>query len=368
MAIKFTIKMRSLFLIIFGLILATTNAAQSGRNKQPDEPQSTKPSPRQPKALPPVQILARATPIPAPTPPPPEKADDEVIRVDSTLVPIPVSVTDQSGSVVTNLKLTDFELLVDGKAQEVSEISRSDTPVRLALLFDNSSSVNLAREFERKAATRFLKRVLRPDRDRAALYSIANVFRLEQPLTNNIQLLIRAIESFPPPAGATKLLDGVIEAASYLRDFEDGRRVIVIVSDGVDTLSDITLERNGFAQVIRHAQLADCQIYVVKTTDFENFQRTGQRGSNANILDLTAERRMQELAAQTGGAVYSPLDEKELDAAFNRIAAELSGQYILSYYPAEAKRDGSFKQISLQIKSNKNLTVRTRKGYYVPKS
>ena len=209
---------------------------------------------------------------------------------------------------------------------------------------------------------------MRPDRDRAALYSVASIFRLEQPLTNDTRALIQAIEAFPPPAGATRLLDGVVAAANYLRDFKDGRRVIVIVSDGADTLSDITLEREGFASVIRQAQLADCQIYVVKTTDFENFQRTGRRGSNANTQDLTADQRMRELAAQTGGEVYSPLDEKDLDSAFTQIAAELAEQYILSYYPTDTKRDGSFKQISLQVKSSKNLRVRTRKGYYVPTS
>lgn len=180
-----------------------------------------------------------------------------------------------------------------------------------------------------------------------------------------MRLLIGAIENFPPPQGATALLDGIVQAAQYLRDAApEGRRVIVIVSDGVDTLSDIT----ELGPVVREALLANCQIYVVKTTDFENFQRTGRRGNNANLQDLTAERRMQELAEQTGGAVYSPLDEKEMDAAFSQIASELAEQYVLSYYPNEAKTDGSFKQISLTVPAQKDLTVRTRKGYYVPKS
>ncbi|MEP6925390.1 MAG: VWA domain-containing protein [Pyrinomonadaceae bacterium] len=362
--------MRFFLLVIFCLSLAVSDLAQSGRNKQPDDsppPRASRPKPS--AQLPPSQILVKANPVPTPTPPE-NNADnvddnDEVIKVESSLVPIPASVTDASGNAVTNLKLEDFALMVDGKAQEISEISRSDTPVRLALLFDNSSSVNIAREFEIKAAIKFLKKVLRPDRDRAALYSISSVSQLAQPLTSNTRLLIAAIEAFPPPAGATALLDGVVQAANYLRDFNDGRHVIVIVSDGVDTLSDVNLT---LAATIRKAQLADCQIYVVKTTDFESLQRTGRRGSNANTQDLTAERRMQELTAQTGGAVYSPLDEKELDVAFANIAADLAQQYVLSYYPADTRRDGSFKQIDLQVKSNKNLTVRTRKGYYVPKS
>jgi len=106
----------------------------------------------------------------------------------------------------------------------------------------------------------------------------------------------------------------------------------------------------------------------VKTTDFENLKRTGQRGGNANVLNLTAERRMQELAAQTGGAVYSPIDERELDQAFNQISAQLSQQYVLSYYPEnESDKRGEFRTISLAVKGRQNLSVRTRKGYYVPK-
>ncbi|MEP6703971.1 MAG: hypothetical protein ABJB34_04125, partial [Acidobacteriota bacterium] len=102
--------------------------------------------------------------------------------------------------------------------------------------------------------------------------------------------------------------------------------------------------------------------------DFENFKRTGSRRGNANIRQLTAERRMGEITGQTGGAVYSPIDERELDDAFRQISAELSQQYILSYYPEDdAEKRGEFREIQLGLKNNPGLTLRTRKGYYVPK-
>ncbi|HZH33574.1 MAG TPA: VWA domain-containing protein [Pyrinomonadaceae bacterium] len=348
----------------FGLLafLAVAVFAQSGRIKNPSENQPVRRE-RPQIQLPSIQISTGATPTPVP-PPKSEESEDEVLRVESVLIPIPVSVTDQNGRAISDLKIADFELEVDGKTEEINELSRSETPVRLALLFDNSSSVAVAREFEKKAATRFLKRVLRPSKDQAALYSISTISRQEQKLTADTRLLVQAIEGFPPPAGATALLDSIVQAANYLDEAAtDGRRVIVIMTDGVDTISDTTLE-----QAIREAQMANCQIYVVKTTDFENFRRTGRRGSNENLRDLAAERRMIELATQTGGAVYSPLDEKELDASFTRLAAELSEQYVLSYYPNDARADGKFRQISLRIPARQNLTVRTRKGYYVPKS
>jgi Ca-activated chloride channel family protein len=292
-----------------------------------------------------------------------KEESDEIIQVNSVLVPIPVSVLDASGKAVTNLKLTDFELKIDGKLVEIGDIARSETPIRLAMLFDNSSSVLIARDFEKEAAVRFFRRVIRPDKDKAALFSVADITRLEQPITSNVGLLTQAIDLFPEPKGATALLDGIIEVADYLRS-TNGRRVVVIVSDGEDTYSDL---KTTLEDVIRSLQVNNCQVYVVKTKDFENYKRTGTRGGNANTRALTAERRMIEITQQTGGAVYSPIDENEMKAAFDQISAELTQQYILSYYPEDtAESSREFREISLSVKG-KSLSVRTRKGYYVPK-
>ena len=351
---------RKNWLTILIFIFSSSVFAQSGRIK-PSETPDKSPRPRV-VYLPSSNETPLPKPLPTPTPKPKIEAEDDgdIIRVESALVPIPVSVTDQTGKAVINLQLTDFELAVDGKAAEISELFRSETPVRLAMLFDNSSSVNVAREFEKKAAVRFFKRVLRP-KDLAALFSVSTGTRLEQPLTKDSNQIVQAIENFPNPEGATALLDAVIKAADYLQSVE-GRRVIVIVSDGDDTISDSTFE-----ETVRVAQKVNCQIYVVKTTDFENFKRTGVRGGSANTRQLAAERRMQEIAGQTGGAVYSPVDERELDAAFSQISADLAQQYILNYYPEDGGKPNDFRTIALRVKGRENLTLRTRKGYYISK-
>jgi Ca-activated chloride channel family protein len=348
----------SLLFVCF-VCFAGHSSAQSGR---------TKPSPTPtPRVIVGPSVLTGPQPTPTPkssATAPAIKKDDDIITVESALVPIPVSVLDANGRAITNLKLADFELKVDGKVVEISELARSETPIRLAMLFDNSSSVLIARDFEKDAAVKFFRRVVRPDRDLAALFSVADYTKLEQPLTRDVSLLTHAIDAFPPPEGATALLDGIIEVAEYLKS-TDGRRVVVVVSDGEDTYSDLatTLEN-----VVKSLQVNNCQFYVVKTTDFENFKRTGMRGGNANIRQLAAERRMQELATQTGGAVYSPIDEDEMNEAFKEISAELSQQYILSYYPDDpAEKRGEFRTISVAVKGKQNVSVRTRKGYYVPK-
>ena len=342
------------------LALAVSCAfAQSGKVKKKSEDEVKKPAGTY---VPTQGLKPGPSPSPTATPAPEKKPDDDVIQVESTLVPIPVSVVDlATGRAITDLAIADFELRVDGLIVEIDELYRSESPVRLALLFDNSSSVTVAREFEQMAAIRFFRQVIRPEIDLAALYSVAGVFRLEQPLTKDVSALVNAIRNLPQPQGATSLHDAIIDASNYLQDHA-GRRVIVIVSDGQDTLSD-----TKFDEMVKIVQQNNCQVYVVHTNEFENFKRTGSRAGSANLRALAAERRMQTLGLQTGGAVYSPIDEDELNKAFAQISAELSNQYILGYYPENEAKDGRFRTIELRIRSERRLTIRARKGYYVGK-
>src|SRR5437879_4378952 len=171
-------------LLIFTLAFALSAPAQSGRAKPIPTP-TPKPISGPSVVFMPAQDKSKPG-QPTPTPTPKGKGEPEdVIKVESTLVPIPVSVLDVSGGAVTNLKLADFELRIDGKAVEISDLARSETPIRLAMLFDNSSSVLVARDFEKQAAERFFRQIVRPDKDMAALFSVADITRLEQPLTRD---------------------------------------------------------------------------------------------------------------------------------------------------------------------------------------
>jgi Ca-activated chloride channel family protein len=348
--------------------------AQSGRTRQP-EPQptpqpngqrprrTTAPAPRptpaldqpgQPATPDEPRPTAQHTPTPQPitasdpeTGQPVEIDPDEVIHVNANLVPIPASVIDELGRPVTDLEVKDFELRVDGQPRPIGDLSRADTPVRLALLFDNSYSLRSAREMEKQSAMRFFRTVIRPV-DLAAVYSVDDYERLMQPLTNDVSALVRTVESFGEPEGSTPLFDVMAKAADYLRP-QTGRRVIVVVSDGVDTTSSI-----DFAEAMRRVQSADCQIYVVQNGISDN----------PNLHDLTAESRMREFAMQTGGAVFAPKTINDLPSAFAQISADLAQQYVLSYYPADDRRDGRFRSINLSIKTRPNMRVRARRGYY----
>jgi Ca-activated chloride channel family protein len=275
---------------------------------------------------------------------------DDVVRVSSHLVPVPATVVDARGVAIANLRLEDFELSIDGQPKPISDVTRADVPVRMAMLFDNSGSLDASRDFEKRAAVRFFRNVMRPA-DQAAIYSVSTNVELSQPMTNNVVRLEQTIESFPKPEGATSLYDGIFAAIAYLKPFL-GRRVVVIVSDGRDTTSRYD---HDFDATLQKLSADECQVYVVQTGVYDN----------ANVRDLAAERRMQEFAAQTGGAAYIPKSVDDLDNAFAQISADLAQQYILSYYPAADKRDGKYHLISVRVKPQPNARVRARKGFLV---
>jgi hypothetical protein len=313
-------------IVILSCLTFALNAdgAQSGRRKDNKAKPRPAPSPIAETNRPVYQNPT--TPTSQPTKEPGDDVDEaDVVRVSSNLVPIPASVVDNKGLALTSLRVDDFELRVDGQLRPISDISRADSPVRMVMLFDNSGSLDMARGFEKHAA---------------------------QPMTRDVRRLEQTIESFGKPEGATSLFDAIIAAAAYLRPYS-GRRVIVIVSDGIETTS-----RADFETTMHRVLADDCQIYVVQT---------GLYDGGANLRALAAERRMEQLAAQTGGAAYIPKTTSALDTAFQEIAADLAQQYVLSYYQAEENRDGRFHAIELRIKSRKDVRVRARRGYYSPK-
>lgn len=277
--------------------------------------------------------------------------ENDIVRISSNLVPIPVSVIDKRGNAVVNLKLEDFELRVDGEPRPLTDLTRSETSVRLAMLFDNSGSLDSAREFEKQAAIRFFRKVMR-SKDEAAIYSIETDSYLAQALTSDVRRLEQTIAMFGKPEGGTSLFDTIVTASSYLHPYA-GRRVLVIVSDGIETTSHIT----DFDSVVQRVLADDCQVYVVQTGLYEG----------ANLRALAAERRMEQLTTQTGGAVYIPKTTDQLDDAFDQIAADLSQQYVLSYYPSADTRDGRVHLLDLRVKTRNDVRLRARKGYYAPK-
>ena len=340
--------------------------------------------------LPPPPPAPRFKPKPTPTPVPPREEDMEVIRVNSNLVMVPVSVVDTNGQPVHDLQVTDFHLDEQGRPQKITEIGNPDqVPLDIALLFDVSSSVSQKGFFifQQEAAASFLKQVLKPV-DRAAVFTIADQPRLIQPLasaeTAAAKLLTIPAATTPVP---TAFYDTVTAAAKYLitNSPERHRRVIVVISDGDDNFSnlikDLTIaevrasergemtpaaarvslqerRRQAVLEVQRTVQQADAAFYSVNP---------GGPSVHLNQISMRAQNAMQSIAEATGGTAFLPDSDKDLERVFTEVAAELRGQYLVQYYSNSQSTSGQFRSITVSVPSHSELRIRARQGYY-PKS
>jgi len=338
------------FSVLLFLSISSASFAQSGRPPQAPETKV--------KPLPPLELPGPGSGLPQKK----KEPDEEVLKIDSNLVTIISSVNTKNGMNPAKLNLEDFEILEDGVAQDISEFARDeDIPLRLIMLFDTSSSVKNQLRFERRAAARFFERLLRPQ-DQAALFAVSTDVTIIQDFTNKTSQLTNATKLLQA-RGATSLYDGVYLAAGYLK-LTQGRRIIVIVSDGGDTTSQKKL-----TEALEQAQASDVVIFNVFT---------GLLTASQNVRDLAAERAMQTLTLETGGELYAPrmalngneIDEdeslKNLDEAFASLADQVRTQYTLRFYSTNDTRDGKFRKLTVKVKKP-GYIARSRSGYYAPK-
>lgn len=309
------------------------------------------------------QSRQQAIPVSKPTPIPPTSKSQEpgaekedVVRISSNLVVVPVSVTDARGQPVDGLTAQDFRLAEDGRQQEIARLGDPErVPLELAILIDVSGSVKERFGFEKEAAARFLRNVLNPA-DRAVLYAIDQTPRLEQPRASADQVVakLRTIEFTDL---TTAFYDTVAEAAQYLVKSTppQHRRVILVISDGEDTYSE---KIRTIEETVAAVQRSDAIFYSINppgATDIPNL--LGKRGQND----------MQMLATATGGTAFTPGAIENLDAVFQQIANELRSQYLLEYYEKSAQPTGSFINLDVQVPKQSDLRIRARQGYYLLK-
>jgi len=305
----------------------------------------------------------KPTPKPATPQNPPKKPEQppsdqsEVLRINSNLVAVPVSVTDTAGQPVRNLTKDDFRVEEEGKVQQVETVGEpGKTPVEMALLFDVSGSVHERFQFERQAASRFLKEVLKPN-DAVTVFSIGLAPKLVQARTPNVDQAIGGVMAIEATKEATAFFDTVVQAAHYLNENASPgtRRVLVVISDGEDNNSD----RYKLGDALRELQRADCLFYSINPSG---------PSIRLNKMSLKGQEGMTALANETGGAAFLPDKFEELEAVFRQIASELQAQYLLGYYSTDERANGAFRRIAVHVPKRPNLRVRARQGYYAPKA
>jgi len=252
--------------------------------------------------------------------------------------------------------------LEDGSIQEIRYFGReTDLPLRIGILLDTSNSIRPRLEFEKEAALDFLQSVIRRNKDQAFLMTFDNEPEVIQDYTGDLALLTDAIRK-QRAGGGTALNDAIYRAAEKLSNpplpkgpNNEVRRVLVVISDGDDNLSD-----HALSESVEAALRSEAAIYCVSTnTDWLSIS-----GDKPKKLHLEpGDQVLEKFADQSGGRVFYPYKVEDLAQSFIDIGNELRSQYFIAYAPSNAESNGKYRKIEVQT-DRKNLDVRTRRGYY----
>ena len=384
-------------LLLLSVLSATTNLLHAQRPRRVGDVQSTQQSPPPPtnQGRPPVLGGSNYPNNRQPTAPQeqqptgPEEVDQgDIIKVNTTLVTIPVSVMDRDGRYIPNLTKRDFRIWEDGVEQDVAFFASVDKPFSVVLMLDTSPSTQFRLEDIQDAAITFVNQ-LRPD-DKVMVLSFNNDIKVLCDLTLDRTKLQRAIRRAHTDDG-TRLYDAVdVVLNQHLRRI-DGRKAIVLFTDGVDTTS----KRATFQTNLMDAQETDALIYPVQYDTSRDvimnvpgagqidvwgqilggifgggpIYRRGPRSGRGGYPPGTmrsdyelADQYLHEMANTTGGRGYLADSLQNMGAAFSNVAEELRRQYTIGYYPKRQPQAGQRRQI--RVRANQpNLAVRARDSY-----
>ena len=275
-------------------------------------------------------------------------AQEMTLRMDVKLVNVFVNVMDQNGALVSGLTREDFALSEDGRAQQIAVFERqSELPLNLTLAIDTSGSVHKDMSEEQNAARRFAHALLR-SQDQMSLMQFATDVRELTPFTNKVGQIDRGLGQLRGD-WATSLYDAIFQASQRL-GVKEGRRVLVLVSDGDDTASSAT-----YSEAVEQALRNEVMIYTIIDVPIE--ASAGR--------DLGGEHAMITLAEQTGGKSFY-VSEGGLEKAFARVSEDLRTQYLLAYYPHNQEPGKIFHrvQVSIPRAAPGAFNLRFRTGYY----
>ena len=311
-----------------------------------------------------VFLLAWTSIAQKPAPVNPADIEAPTIKVEVEVVNILCTVRDKHGGLISTLGKDDFILTEDGRPQQIRYFTReTNLPLTIGLLVDVSGSQEALIDVEKFAAYRFFSEMLRK-KDLAFLISFGTEAELLQDFTSSPELLRKGLDELhlmaavggfgPSPVptahhAGTVLYDAIFLASEDMLKGEVGRKVIVVITDGVDMGSRVKR-----ARAIEAAQRSDVIIYSIYYAD----PRYQQYGNGWGTL--------KRMSGDTGGRVFRVTRSNPLERIFADIQEEMRSQYSIGYTPTNTTKDGSFRKIKLKTK-RKGLKVQARKGYYASK-
>ena len=284
-----------------------------------------------------------------------QASDQSTFKVDVRLVNVFATVVDEHGAPVANLKKDDFQLLEDGIPQQIAVFDKeSGLPLSIVVAVDTSLSTRKDIRLELDSARRFAHSILRPV-DALSLYQFSEYVDEVVPFTSSLGEIDRGIERVHVGA-ATALYDAIYLGSLTLED-RQGRKVLVVITDGGDTASKV-----DYADAVREAQQAEAIVYSIIVVPIEASAGRNTGGEHALI----------EISRATGGKYYYASSLQDLDSAFRQISDELRTQYLLAYYPKQRLADSDFRQIEVRVLPSSGggdrYNARHRTGYYTSKS
>src|ERR1700691_6009701 len=289
---------------------------------------------------------------PAQTQPPPTSAP--TLKVDVKLVNVYVTVTDAHGGPVGGLKKENFTVQEDGREQTISVFDKeSAVPLSIALAIDTSLSTRHDLPLEQASAKRFAHAILRPV-DALSVYGFSEYVRESTTFTADLKRIDEGIDHIR--LGAATALYDAIYVVSRALDRRQGRKVIVLITDGGDTISKI-----NYKEAVRAAQEAEATVYSIIVVPIENSAGRETGGEHALI----------QLSEDTGGKYYYATSIAQLDDAFRQISDELRTQYLLAYYPSQHTSNSQFRRVQVKVSGTPDASsyqTRNRAGYYTVKS
>ena len=270
------------------------------------------------------------------------------------LVNVFTTVTDASGAPISTLKQDDFQVFEDDRPQKIAVFHReSELPLSIVVAIDTSLSTRGDQKLELESARRFAHAILRPI-DGLSLFQFSEIVDQVTPFTADVKVIDRAINHVH--SGSATALYDVLYLGSDALLARRGRKVMVVITDGGDTVS-----KTNYHEAVRAAQEAEVILYSIIIVPIEN--SAGR--------DIGGEHALIQLSRDTGGKYFYASGLEQLDAAFRKISDELRTQYLIAYYPGTRLADSEFRRIDIKINPSTNdypnpseLQVRHRTGYY----
>lgn len=276
------------------------------------------------------------------------------LRSDTTLVLIPVAVTDKLNRFVVGLGKDNFKVFEDGKEQKIASFSGEDAPLSIGILVDTSGSMDVKLNRSRAAAREFLKTM--NDQDEGFLIEFNDGVEMMHGFTSDFKEIDENLNHLEPK-GLTALFDALHTGLTEMRKAKNPRKALLMISDGGDNHSRYTAE--DIASVVRDA---DVQIYAIGVFEPEfKIGRTKEEKTGPELLS--------EIANQTGGRAYPARSLNDLPALAAKVGVELRNQYVLGYSPTNSQRDGTYRKVKVTIDAPPGLPALQaswRLGYTAP--